>query len=276
MSILDDARKLWDSIQKPKLASPVREGPPQPVSPNYTLGVKVNSMLPQFKMPIFFPQNNPGNPNPQPTRAPLVSPTSDFISRGRNFMDIPTAGAQQPSPTPQATVMPSPTPSPTASPLGWQSKYQNIYDRVAPQKGISQDQVRVLVTSENGKEIPDYPNYNYDKQGKKISVDTGLLQVNTPLDSPEISKLKDPEYAINKGLGILEQRKNILEDEVLAIASYNLGSGRAVLSPKLALNRAKVIYKNAGVPLPETPFTQDPEGFVNQRMDKYQKLGLWK
>lgn len=174
------------------------------------------------------------------------------------------------------TIMPQATQQPQIQ-TGWQSKFQPIYDKTLPQKKLTKHDVQVLVTSENGKEDPGYQNFNIDKKtGKKVSVDTGLLQINTPLDSPEISKLKDPEYNINKGLGILRQRNDILGDPVLAIASYNLGAGGAVLNPEKALNRARVIYKNAGVPLPETPFTKDPKGFVNQRMDSYKSYGLFK
>lgn len=184
-------------------------------------------------------------------------------------------GRPRVSPTPQPTVQPQPMPTVMPQQNNWQSKYQSIYDKVLPQKKLTKQDVQVLVTSENGKEDPVFQNTNYDKLGNPKSIDTGLLQINTPISAKEeIQRLKDPEYNINKGLSILRQRNDLLGDPVLAMASYNKGARGAVRDPKDALKRARIIYKNAGIPLPETPFTKDPEGFVNQFRDKYRSLGI--
>lgn len=180
---------------------------------------------------------------------------------------------QQSSPIAQPIQQSSFNPSQQSN--QWQSKYQPIYDKVLPKKKLTKQDVQILVTSENGREDPGFQNTNYDKFGKPKSVDTGLLQINTPIHAKEeIQKLKDPTYNIEKGLEILHQRNQVLGDPVLAIAAYNKGARGAVLNPKDALNRARVIYKNAGIPLPQTPFTQDPMGFVKQNRDRYISMGV--
>lgn len=214
------------------------------------------------------------------TPAPVQTPNIiGSPSQMKLTINHPLLAQNPPPPIPTAPPVPqqplSNSPVQVQQPNSWQSKYQNIYNKVLPQKKLTPQDVQVLVTSENGKENPTFQNYNYDSKGKPVSVDTGLLQINTPISAKEEQqKLKDPEYNIDKGLEILKQRQQILGDPVLAMASYNKGARGAILDPKDALRRAKAIFKNAGLPLPQTPFTQDPEGYVNQNRDRYKSMGL--
>jgi hypothetical protein len=261
-SIFDQARDILKNIQ----------------SGASNIGSSLSNVIPSKTYNYDFRSPPPAaNPNVigDPSKMKLNVGVSPNFVNNMAQSPVPSPSSQPIRPMPTASPIPQPSLQPQAG--QWQSKFQSTYDKVVPQKKLSQNDVRVLVTSENGREIPDYQNFNVDpKTGKKLSVDTGLLQINTPLDSPEIAKLKDPEYNINKGLEILRQRNAVLGDPVLAIASYNLGAGGAVLNPKKALERARKIYGNAGVPLPETPFTRDPEGFVSQNMDTYKRYGLFK
>lgn len=154
----------------------------------------------------------------------------------------------------------------------WQPKYAQLWEKTAPSQGITPDMVRVLVTSENGREDPGFTNTNGNG-----TVDVGLTQLNVPsTDRQTIERLKNPDVNIQEGVKRLASRVNLLGDPVLAMASWNLGPGGAVLNPQAALERAQTIYRNAGLPLPQTPFTQNPQGFVAQNMDKYRQLGLFK
>lgn len=229
----------------------------------------VGQIVPKATYSYDFRPTPPSTPNPNVIGNPSQMKLN--VGIGPNFVNQARAQEQ---PSPQPTAIPQ---QPYPANNQWTSHYQGIYDRVLPQKKLSRQDAQVLVTSENGKENPNYQNFNLDPKTKKpTSVDTGLLQINTPLESPEIAKLKDPEYNINKGLDILRQRNAILGDPVLAIASYNKGAGGAVLDPVDALRRAKAIYKNAGVPLPDTAFTRNPQAFVDQNMGRYKQYGLFK
>lgn len=188
----------------------------------------------------------------------------------------------------------------------WKSKYENVWDKATSSKGVDKTVRDLIARSENGKEIENYANLNHGNMAGTF--DIGLTQVNINPE-PEVKsriiretkgmsqaeanvylnklidqgvikgeaeKLRNPDYAINKAVDLYKARLENLGDPVLAIASYNLGSGGAVLNPQEALERAKFVYNNAGIPLPETEFTKDPLKFVRANMPKYKRLGLFK
>lgn len=218
----------------------------------------LNSITSSFSPP---PTNESPNMWKQPTNEVLR-----FNDQGQIFPDAPA---------PTATPFPSPVPTATPSPAtdGWSSKYQTVWESALNQKGITDKSViKLIVQSENGKEDPQHINDNGNG-----TVDVGLGQINVSKgDTEEIERLKNPEYNIQKATDIWNSRLKNLEDPVLALASYNLGAGGAVLNPEKALARSKELYAHSGIPLPETEFTQNPLGFVRARMDKYKKLGLFK
>jgi len=166
-------------------------------------------------------------------------------------------------------------------------KFQNEVNQISKQYGLSPNDFHLLRAGENKAENPEAINDNWNKDHTKIvSRDVGLYQISVPLyDSngnpnpnaeTEIQRLKDPLYNTQKAAEIWTSRLKLLEDPVLTIASYNLGAGGAVLRPLDALKRAQWVYYNAGIPVPQTDFAKDPVGYVNQRMDTYKQLGLFK
>ncbi len=158
------------------------------------------------------------------------------------------------------------TPTPTAF------KYQDAINNVSQQTGINPLQFHLLRAGENMAENPQAINKNSNG-----SWDVGLFQINVdPKNIAEVERLKDPLYNTMRAGQIFKQRLNVLKDPVLAIASYNLGAGGAVLRPFDALKRAQWVYYKAGMQLPETPFTQNPLAFVKNNMDYYREIGLFK
>lgn len=150
-------------------------------------------------------------------------------------------------------------------------KFQNEVNQVSKASGLTPNDFHLLRAGENKAENPLAINKNNDG-----TVDVGLYQINTNANNvDEIKRLQNPLYNTQKAADIWKSRMQILQDPVLAIGSYNLGAGGAVLNPQAALKRAQWVYYNAGVPMPQTAFTQDPTGYVNQRMDYYKQLGLF-
>lgn len=185
------------------------------------------------------------------------------------------ASQPQVTPTPQTrqrVLTPTPTVTPTQNALQPQFKYQDIIKQASDSYGVSLDQFDLLRASENQAEDPQAIHDNGDG-----TVDVGLWQINVNSNNKaEIQKLMNPVYNTMRAAEIFAQRLRILEDPILALASYNLGAGGAVLRPLDAIKRAEWVYWRAGKEMPETEFTKDPEGYVRKRMDKYRKLGLFK
>jgi hypothetical protein len=202
---------------------------------------------------------------------------------GPNSWRVPTPQGEMPVPTQrplQAPVEYAPEPQPvpntplTQHPQGtWTAKYQPLWDSALDKRGVKdKSAIKLIVQSENGAENPGHVNDNGDG-----TVDVGLGQVNVNKnDSAEIERLKNPEYNVQRAADIWKSRLDHLEDPVLALGSYNLGAGGAVLQPEKALARAKMLYAHSDIPMPQTEFTQNPLGFVRARMNKYKALGLFK
>ena len=166
-------------------------------------------------------------------------------------------------------------------------KFQNEINQASQSSGLDMNSFHLLRAGENQAENPEAINDNWSRDGKKIvSKDVGLFQISVPLynqdgtpnpnANAEIERLKNPVYNATRAADIFKSRMNLLKDPVLAIASYNLGAGGAVLNPEAALKRAEWVYWKAGVEMPQTEFTKNPLGYVRQNMDYYRKLGLFK
>ena len=151
-------------------------------------------------------------------------------------------------------------------------KYQNEMNQASKQSGLSLDAFHLLRAGENQAENPMAINKNSNG-----TWDVGLYQINVdPNNVEEIKRLQDPLYNAMRAAEIFKSRIKLLEDPVLAIASYNLGAGGAVLRPMDAIKRAEWVYWKAGIEMPQTEFTKNPVGYVRQRMDYYKQLGLFK
>ena len=185
------------------------------------------------------------------------------LNAGKNIVTTPT-----PTPTP----VPSRAPASAQGETQTQFKYQKEIEEASRSSGISLDNFHLLKAGENQAENPSAINYN-----KNGTLDVGLFQINVAADNTaEIERLKNPVYNAMRAGQIFTQRLNLLKDPVLALGSYNLGAGGAVLRPLDALKRAQFVYAKAGIEVPETEFTQDPVAYVRKRMDTYRSLGLFR
>lgn len=219
---------------------------------------------------------------PTPTPAPMKVQGLENYDLEKNPKHFEVVHLDKTPPT-----MPVKEPkAPPTVPHKYKFKYQEITDKVAQQTGFTEDDFNLLRAGENKAENPEAINDNWNKNHTQIvSKDVGLYQVSVPLydrngnpnpnADAEIERLKDPEYNTKKAAEIWHQRVNLLQDPVLAIASYNMGAGGAVLDPEDAIKRAQWVYSNAGVPMPQTEFTKDPHGYVKKRMDYYRSKGLF-
>lgn len=172
-------------------------------------------------------------------------------------------------------TVPSPVqalPNPTTQPQQFNFKYANEVQQASNSSGLPQEAFHLLRAGENKAENPNaiYKNNNG-------TWDVGLYQINVdPRNTAEVERLKNPLYNTMRAAEIFKSRVNLLKDPVLAIASYNLGAGGAVLNPAAAIKRAQWVYYNAGLTMPQTEFTKDPLGYVRKNMDYYRQLGLFK
>jgi len=180
--------------------------------------------------------------------------------------------AIQTTPTPTATPTPRQVSTPAQGITQPQFQYQKQIEEASRSSGISLDSFHLLRAGENQAEDPRAINQNSNG-----TLDVGLFQINVAANNiAEIERLKNPVYNAMRAAQIFAQRLKLLQDPVLALASYNLGAGGAVLRPIDALKRAEWVYWKAGIEMPQTEFTQDPLGYVRQRMDTYRSLGLFK
>ncbi|MCK9371241.1 transglycosylase SLT domain-containing protein [Candidatus Dojkabacteria bacterium] len=151
-------------------------------------------------------------------------------------------------------------------------KFQNEINQASKASGLDMNAFHLLRAGENQAENPSAINYNSNG-----TLDVGLFQINVdPRNRAEVERLKNPVYNAMRAAEIFKSRMNLLKDPVLAIASYNLGAGGAVLRPMDALKRAQWVYYKAGVEMPQTEFTKNPLLYVRQNMDYYKQLGLFR
>ena len=208
-----------------------------------------------------------------PTPTPTLTEEQFFHAVKKINPNIPATSIITEYRKAHPTATPTPTPMPLLS--GKLSptifRFQSAIDQATKNTGVSLEQYHLLRAGENQAENPDAINYNSDG-----TIDIGLYQINVdPKNHVEVERLKDPLYNAMKAGQIFSQRLNILKDPILAIASYNLGAGGAVLRPMDALKRAQWVYWKAGLEMPQTEFTKDPLGYVRKNMDYYRKLGLF-
>lgn len=241
--------------------------------------------------------------NQQIVKAASKDPSQMKLTVGisPNFINEQKGGQGLPS-QPAATIVPVSEASKVVS--NWKSRYEDVWNKTLKSKGLDPIVRDLIARSENGKEIENYANLNHGDAAGTFDIGITQININPPAEikqkiiaetknmsqaeanlylnklidkgviSGEAANLRKPEYAISKAADLYKTRLENLGDPVLAIASYNLGSGGAVLNPQAALNRAKYVYNNAGYELPNTPFVKDPEGYVKVNMSKYKKLGL--
>lgn len=151
-------------------------------------------------------------------------------------------------------------------------KFQNEINQASKSSGLDMNAFHLLRAGENQAENPSAINYNSNG-----TLDVGLFQINVdPNNTAEVERLKNPVYNATRAAEIFKSRMKLLKDPVLAIASYNLGAGGAVLNPEAAFKRAQFVYEKAGIEMPQTEFAKNPLGYVRQNMDYYRKLGLFK
>ena len=225
-------------------------------------GFGTNQQLPQSVVRESTPINNPSTPilteeqyyKQQKATYPNADPRKIIMDYRQKIVPTPT-------PTTQPSVL-----TPTTF------QFQDAINQAAQQTGLNLNQFHLLRSGENMAEKPDAIHYNSNG-----TIDVGLFQINVdPRNKAEVERLKNPTYNATRVAQIYTQRMRILGDPVLALASYNLGAGGAILRPIDALERAAWVYWKAGMQMPETEFTKDPLGYVRSRMDYYKRLGLFK
>lgn len=149
-------------------------------------------------------------------------------------------------------------------------KYQDAVENAMRETGLTKYDFNLIRASENKLERLTVFNTNSDG-----TIDYGWGQRNIkPDDIEEMERLKDPYYSTLKVGEKLKNDMELLQDPVLAIAAYNRGVSGSLSNPTAAIKRAQWVYYLAGMDMPSTPFTQNPNEFLKEHWSEYQSKGL--